>query len=299
MSKHITLIVIFLLLISANRDLAAQHSWQKPPPLKKQSEVEKIIGPIKQTEPSRDLKIVTVWGEDPHHDKGYHEYEHFKDLWTSLLKGVPRVTVEAAFQYPSPVQWKSADLIVFYVHLGFLTDEHYQLMDPYLERGGGIVAIHESVIQRPTGDALAKRWGLAWNEGTSQWGLLPTPVKLNTQHEILFGFPDEIEFVEEFYWKLTGDIDQIDVLGVAQAGPPEETEGPHSPEELDGQSWPVIWTVKKGPGRIFGTVLGHNFFSYKDPFFRIILFRAMAWTLHESFDPFKPLVTEGIALSND
>ena len=28
-----------------------------------------------------------------------------------------------------------------------------------------------------------------------------------------------------------------------------------------------------------------------DPYFRIILLRAMAWAMQESFDPFKPLVT--------
>ena len=172
----------------------------------------------------------------------------------------------------------------------------YALMDPFLERGGGIVAIHESVIQRPTGQALAKRWGLAWEDGVSEWGVLPTPVKINNQHPILQGFPEGIEFVEEFYWKLTGDHDKIDVLGVAQAGPPGDSDGPHQPEELDGKDWPVFWTIESGKSRVFATVLGHNFFSFKEPYFRIILFRAMAWAVRESFDPFKPLVTEGIEL---
>jgi len=37
--------------------------------------------------------------------------------------------------------------------------------------------------------------------------------------------------------------------------------------------------------------IGHNYFTLNDPYFRIILLRAMAWTMNESFDPFKPLVT--------
>ena len=48
---------------------------------------------------------------------------------------------------------------------------------------------------------------------------------------------------------------------------------------------------KMGEGKVFGTILGHNFFTFNDPLFRIILLRAMAWTMDESFDPFKPLVT--------
>ena len=44
---------------------------------------------------------------------------------------------------------------------------------------------------------------------------------------------------------------------------------------------------------MFGSIPGHNLFTFKDPYYRIILLRGMAWTLGESFDPFKPLVTHG------
>ena len=36
---------------------------------------------------------------------------------------------------------------------------------------------------------------------------------------------------------------------------------------------------------------GHDYFTFNDSYFRIILLRAMAWTVRKSFDPFKPLVT--------
>lgn len=44
-----------------------------------------------------------------------------------------------------------------------------------------------------------------------------------------------------------------------------------------------------GRGKVFATPFGHNFFTY-GLYFRIILLRAMAWTINESFDPFKPLL---------
>jgi type 1 glutamine amidotransferase len=55
-----------------------------------------------------------------------------------------------------------------------------------------------------------------------------------------------------------------------------------------------MWRTERNTGRVFGTVLGHNYFTFNDPYFRIILLRAMAWTLKESFDPFKPLVMSNL-----
>jgi type 1 glutamine amidotransferase len=55
-------------------------------------------------------------------------------------------------------------------------------------------------------------------------------------------------------------------------------------------AWPLPLRAEVGKGKVFGTILGHNFFAFNDPYFRIVLLRAMAWTMNESFDPFKPLV---------
>jgi len=52
----------------------------------------------------------------------------------------------------------------------------------------------------------------------------------------------------------------------------------------------VIWTKETGKGKVFATVLGHNYFTFNDPYFRIILLRVIVWTMNESFDLFKPLV---------
>jgi len=50
----------------------AQHTWQEPL-VRNRADVEKIMGPVKQTEPSRDLNIVWVWGVDFNHERGYIE----------------------------------------------------------------------------------------------------------------------------------------------------------------------------------------------------------------------------------
>ena len=98
--------------------------------------------------------------------------------------------------------------------------------------------------------------------------------------------------MDEHYWALTGELDKITVLATSQAGPVRGSKGPPKPEELDGKEWPLFWTKEVGKGRVFGSIPGHNLFTFNDPYFRIVLLRAMAWTMRESFDPFKPLVTQ-------
>ena len=294
-SQKVSARVVALLLLSIPPCVDAQHPWQKSLPPKTQTEIAAVVGPVRHHGPSRNLHIVIVWVPRDH-ALGFHEYEKFKDDWSQLLGKVPRVTVEAARVYPTKEQWKRASLVVFYTHLEYLTDAHYGPMDAFLARGGGMVVLHETLIQRPSGESLARRIGLAWNQGMSQWGLLPTPVTVDTAHPIFRGLPKELHFADEYYWVLTGDPGKIQVLGTAQAGPPGGTSRPHRPDELDGRAWPVFWVKENvgGAGKVFVSVMGHNYFTYQNPYFRIILLRALAWVVNEDWDPFKRLVTDGI-----
>ena len=108
------------------------------------------------------------------------------------------------------------------------------------------------------------------------------------------GFAPTIHFADEHYWNLTGETSSITTMMTASGGPTGPSSGPPTASDLDGNDWPVIWTKTRGPGRVFACVLGHNYFTFNDPYFRIILLRAMAWTMNESFDPFKPLVTANL-----
>jgi type 1 glutamine amidotransferase len=108
------------------------------------------------------------------------------------------------------------------------------------------------------------------------------------------GFPPDLALVDEVYWDLTGSVDQMTVLVTAQAGPANASKGPPSEDQLDGKAWPLFWGKEIGKGRVFGSIPGHNLFTFDDPYFRIILLRAIAWTVRQPFDPFRPLVTQGV-----
>ncbi|MCH7910129.1 MAG: ThuA domain-containing protein, partial [Candidatus Hydrogenedentes bacterium] len=198
--------------------------------------------------------------------------------------------------FPPAELWEKADLGVFCLWPREKWD--YDLIDAYQKRGGGIIFLHVALVGGSNADTatkLPKRIGLSCGPG-SKWGVMPATVSLTaaaSDSPILRGFPAKFDLPEELYWNLSGNPANITSLLTAPAPIMANTgsSGPPKPEELDGKAWPVIWTQEVGRGKVFATTIGHNFFTFDDPYFRIILLRAMAWTMNESFDPFKPLVT--------
>ncbi len=308
---------IVLLALFAVSQATAQHlTWQKPVE-RDLAEIARITGSIEQREPSRDLNIVWVWGLDKYHPKQTHEYAWVMDRYVyDLLPNVPRVTVTPSYYFPTQDQWEEADLVVFYMwpetdgrgeFEGSAQHEldrrriwDYEIIDAYQKRGGGLIILHMA-LQEGTGAEFSKRIGLAMGQRdpaipTTYAGLLAWPVTVTPaghNSPILKDLPAKIKFEDELYWPMFGDQTRVTTLVTSPAFPAgkQSSRLPESLEELDGKAWPVMWTTEVGQGKVFGSVLGHNFFTFNDPYFRIILLRAIAWTMDESFDPFKPLVT--------
>ena len=289
-------VVAFVLGTLIGLDAGAQHLWQEPKPPIPASKIEELIGAAEKTELSQERHILWVWGYDAWHRPGAHDYERVRDLMVGLLSKIPNATISTAYEFPSDHQFEQADLVCLYLHLPQLTPEQYQRLGAYLDRGGALVSIHESCIIRPSnaGKTLAEYLGRAWNEGQSQWGALFHDIQIDNQHPIFRNFPPTIQFVDEFYWNLHQHPKGVEVIATSPAGPDGDSKKPATSEELDGQEWPVVWTYLREQGRVFGTTIGHNTFSYYDPEFRLMLFRGMAWALNEDPAPFMPLVTDGI-----
>ncbi len=199
---------IVVLLLTTCSTSSAQFPWQKPVQ-RDPAEVARIVGPIEEREPSRDLNIVWVWGIDKLHAKETHEYAWVMDRYVNtLLPQVPRVTVVPSMYFPKKELWEKADLVVFYMWpRGEGWD--YGLVDAYQKRGGGLIVIHMALMQG-SGEEWSKRIGMAWDlkqDGT-KWGVLPTPVTLTeaaTESPIFQGFPAKFDLADEFYWELRGD----------------------------------------------------------------------------------------------
>ena len=286
------------LIFPASRS-CGQHEWQEPKPLIPLEKLKQIIGPVESKTPSKPLNILWVWGYDEHHRPGTHDYLKVRDLFTGLLKKVPKVTVEPVFGFPTKAQFDRSQLAVFYLHLPQLSAQQYANFQQFIRKGGGVVALHETAIMRPAGEGkkLANCLGMSWDEGRSDWGAIFEDITIKNDHEIFKGFPNKLRVVDEFYWNLNKRKD-IEVLGSVRTGPSKASRGPLLPSNLSKESSPVFWTLELGRGRVFGTTLGHNTFSYYDPELRIILFRAIAWSVKEKPDPFMDLVKDGITTAN-
>ena len=292
--------------------------WQGPQE-RDPADVERIIGEIEQKEPSRDLNILWVWGIDQFHDrwKFSHEYSWAMDRFCyDLLPHVPRVTITPVYYWPSQEQWDKADLAVFYLWpasdgaSGFKNGTEpegdirsvwdYDTMDAYQKRGGALIFLHLAVMEPGNGVELAKRIGLSWAKGVEGVGTTTSGgvVTMNLtdagkKSDIFKDFPAKFDLHDELYWPLAGDESEISILVTAEGskGMGQLDRYPQDgPPELDGVQRPVAWTKQVGKGKVFGTILGHNWFAFNDPYYRIMLFRAMAWTLDESAEPFLPLV---------
>ena len=85
------------------------------------------------------------------------------------------------------------------------------------------------------------------------------------------------------FWREHGPKYKFAVTtGPVQHGPAianKPLDGPPEIEDLDGKKWPVMWTKEVGRARVFVTAAGHNYFTFNDPYFRIILLRAISGKL--------------------
>ncbi|MDA7871898.1 hypothetical protein N9B08_05575, partial [Akkermansiaceae bacterium] len=83
------------------------------------------------------------------HRGGEHDYIRIKELFVPMLKAIPRITVDEAYQFPTQEQFGKADLLIQYLHLPDLTDEQFAMYQKFVDDGGSVVSLHESCIMRP------------------------------------------------------------------------------------------------------------------------------------------------------
>ena len=141
-------------LIAATMSLALGLGWlavaaPKPNPPVEKSELLKLTGKFEGAKLSEDVRILWLAGPEDH-GGGEHDYIRIKELFVPMLRSIPRVTVDEAFNFPTQAQFDAADVMIQYLHLPDLSDEQFGMLHGFVQRGGGVVSIHESCIMRPT-----------------------------------------------------------------------------------------------------------------------------------------------------
>jgi type 1 glutamine amidotransferase len=172
------------------------------------------------------------------------------------------VTVKTATGFPTSDQLANADVTVFYNANPGWSQSNATVMDKYHERGGGAVYIHYAVDGGKAPDLAAERFGLAFTLGSrfrhGEFDLVFT----HPDHPITRGFPT-LRFTDETYWAMRGDVSRLNVLGTSIE---------------DNAPRPELWTLERQRSRIVGCIPGHYTWTFDDPLFRILVFRAICWS---------------------
>jgi putative heme-binding domain-containing protein len=251
-----------------------------PPPPRSLDEINAVLAESVTNVDAKALHVVLVAGTKDH-GPGEHDYPAWQRVWRQLLEMDDQVQVTTADPWPTPADFESADVMVFY-QKGEWTADRARDIDAFLRRGGGLVYIHYAVDGGNDAPGFAQRIGLAWRGGHSKFRHGPLDVQFtDSGHPIARNF-DRVHFHDESYWNLLGDPQRIRLLATGI-------------EENKPQ--PLFWTTEQNGGRVFVSIPGHFAWTFDDPVFRVLLLRGIAWAAGESVDRFNDLVTPGARIA--
>ena len=107
-----------------------------------------LTGNFEKASLSKDIRILWLYGPEDHRG-GEHDYIRVKELFVPLLKKIPRVSVDEAYQFPSQAQFDKADLLIQFLHQPAITDKQFASYQKFVDDGGGVVSITSPVSFDP------------------------------------------------------------------------------------------------------------------------------------------------------
>ena len=167
-----------------------------------------------------------------------------------------------------------------------LTPDEQTALQRWVEKGGGLIALHGA------GDDTHTGW--PWFDrdmiGPEFVGHPADPqfqearvVNLAAAHPIMRGIPADWRAVDEWYsFDDAGKLgSSIVLLGLDEStySPANLVYGPRKDLRMGGgpAGHPIAWARCPGQGRFFYSAIGHNHTSYDDPVYRRLLANAAEW----------------------
>jgi putative membrane-bound dehydrogenase-like protein len=202
------------------------------------------------------------------HGPGQHEHELWVREWSGLLRQRGAI-VEGAVRFPTREELSRTDVLVMYAaDAGSIHGEERRNLESYLERGGGIVAIHDAVC----GDD--PQWwkgviGGAWEHGHAKWHEGTTDLYFTDREHPITADAGNFRFNDELYTDL-----HLDPAARVLA------RGFHSVFDAS----PQTWIFEKGNYRAFVSIQGHEWTSFSHPGWRALLLRGIAWSGRRDVD---------------
>ena len=123
-----------------------------------------IVVPAQAGEP---LRVFLRCGPKTH-GPDQHDHPRFLAEWGELLRA-RGCEVDGGLEFPSEAQLDAADVLVMYAaEAGTIRGEERARFDAFLERGGGLVVVHDAVCgEEPA--YFQERAGGAWEHGVAKW----------------------------------------------------------------------------------------------------------------------------------
>ncbi len=210
------------------------------------------------------------------HGPNQHDHPRFLAEWTKLL-GERGMKVEGDLDFPEAAQLAQTDVLIIYAADGMkITGERRADFEKFLQRGGGLVVLHDGVVSgdqsawcksiiggawRWAGADLPKEKATKWLEGEAGicW--------LDTQHPISRGLSN-FDWKDEIYY----DLDLAPDIGVLATSF-------HNVHIIAPQIWTYEKTLAGGtaPYRAFVSLPGHEYDVFNTPQYRAVLLRGIAW----------------------
>ena len=236
-----------------------------PPPARPMAEIAPHLpAPGTVADTSRPLRILLSAGKKDH-GLNEHDYPLWLDRWSKLLALADNLTVATCMDFPSRALLEAADVVVFHSSNAGWDLRAAMLLDEFQKRGGGLVYLHWSIEGHKHARELADRVGLAFSFSAFRHGVMDltfTPVR----HPVTAGFDAPIQFIDESYWRLHGNVSRLSILGTSME---------------DQEPRPQLWSREQGLSRVLGCIPGHYTWTFDDPLYRILILRGICWAAHE------------------
>jgi type 1 glutamine amidotransferase len=205
------------------------------------------------------------------HGPNQHDHPRFLGDWTRLLTD-RGISVHGGMEFPTANQLDQTDVVVIYAADGMkIVGENRVNFEKYLQRGGGLVVIHDGVVSGDQHDWAKKVQGGSWRwdgEKKTKWYEGEVGMYfVNPDHPIVAGLSN-FDWKDEIYYDLDMAPD-VDVLATSF----------HSVFLIAPQIWTYekTWEGGNEPYRAFVSLPGHEYDVFDTPHYRAILLRGIAW----------------------
>lgn len=227
---------------------------------------------------------VFLWGGLKTHGPGQHDYPQFLADWSKLLTEKGAV-VDGGLHPPTKDQLAKTDVVVIYRgDVGYLTDTDRASIEAYVQRGGGLVSLHDALCG-PDPASFSKLLGGAKKHGEINF-TLDAPVRYTVtdkEHPIMKDMTEMILWDESFFNITWASDPGVHVLATAEIAATRSA-GSHKGEKVP-QMWTYEHPVAGGKtARSFVWMQGHTYANFANYQIQRTLLRGIAWAAQKPVD---------------